>query len=66
MKHPIYTALAILHDPRPWSAIRAFAFLPVYTVWRLGPALGSMLRIRGNAWVRTGRHVTEPTDSVGP
>lgn len=57
-----YTALAILKDPAPLTALRAFAFLPIYTVWRLGPALGSMLRVRGNAWVRTGRHAAEPTE----
>lgn len=54
-----YTMLAVARDPAPLEALRAFAFLPVYALWRLGPALGSVLRVRGNRWRRTDRHAEQ-------
>ncbi len=53
-----YTLAALTVNPHPAQAVRAFAFLPIYAVWRIGAAVRA-LRILGNApWVRTQRHQT--------
>lgn len=53
----LYTVLAIARDPDPWTTLRAFAFLPLYAVWRLGVQIRSMIAIGDKTWVRTARHV---------
>jgi cellulose synthase/poly-beta-1,6-N-acetylglucosamine synthase-like glycosyltransferase len=51
-----YTLAALVVDPDPPRAILAFAFLPIYALWRIGTAARA-LRAVGNApWVRTQRH----------
>lgn len=52
----IYTGIAIAVDPSPLRALRAFAYLPIYTLWRVGPALRSLVSARATRWVRTERH----------
>jgi len=54
----LYTLLAIGRGPDPWATLRAFAFLPLYAVWRLGVQLRSMIAVGDKTWVRTSRHVT--------
>jgi cellulose synthase/poly-beta-1,6-N-acetylglucosamine synthase-like glycosyltransferase len=51
-----YTLLAIARDPSPGRALLAFMYLPMYTAWRLGPAIKSMVSARASRWVRTERH----------
>lgn len=51
-----YTVAALTVQPDPVRATVAFAFLPLYTAWRVGSALRA-LRMIGNArWIRTERH----------
>lgn len=51
-----YTIAALTVQPDPVRATVAFAFLPLYTAWRVGSALRA-LRMVGNArWIRTERH----------
>ncbi len=51
-----YTVAALAVDPHPGRAIRAFAFLPLYALWRIGAA-GQALRMVGDKpWIRTERH----------
>ena len=57
-----YTLLALCSDPEPWRALGAFAFLPIYTVWRLGTLVASVRMIGDKPWVRTERHA--PTSSA--
>lgn len=53
-----FTMAALTVHPHPAQAVRAFAFLPIYAVWRIGAAVRA-LRILGDApWVRTQRHQT--------
>lgn len=52
-----YTILALGSDPEPWRALAAFAFLPLYTPWRLWTLLGSLRMMGNKPWVRTQRHV---------
>ncbi len=57
-----YTLAAIVVDPSPLAAVRAFAYLPIYTGWRLSSALKSVVAARTSRWVRTERHaVTDET-----
>jgi len=50
-----YTAVALARQPDRARAIRAFAFLPAYTLWRVG-ALARAIRMLGDKpWVRTAR-----------
>ena len=53
-----YTLAGILVDPNPVRAALAFAYLPFYTVWRLGVAFRSLSLVRSDEWVRTERHAT--------
>ena len=58
----VHTLLALGSDPEPWRALGAFAFLPIYTVWRLGTLVASLRMIGDKPWVRTERHA--PTSSA--
>lgn len=60
------TFVAIARDPDPAAAIRSFLYLPIYTLWRLGPALRSFARIRGSRWTRTVRHSRPPGPESPP
>jgi cellulose synthase/poly-beta-1,6-N-acetylglucosamine synthase-like glycosyltransferase len=52
----LYTAIAIARDPDPLRAIAAFAYLPIYVLWRLGIQISSVLALRQAPWIRTARH----------
>jgi cellulose synthase/poly-beta-1,6-N-acetylglucosamine synthase-like glycosyltransferase len=52
-----YTVAALVRDPEPGSAIRAFAFLPFYALWRIGTAVTALGFLRDAAWVRTARAI---------
>lgn len=56
----IYTAVALARDPEPMRAVRAFAFLPLYAVWRVYTALTGVAS-GAQPWVRTARG--EPAQS---
>jgi len=51
-----HTVLAIAADPRPLRALRAFGYLPFYTIWRLGVAVAALGMVGEKPWVKTGRH----------
>lgn len=53
----VYTIRALVQDPQPASAIRAFAFLPFYAVWRIGAAIGALAILRDTRWIRTARAI---------
>lgn len=50
-----YTILALARDPAPAAALRAFAFLPFYAVWRIGAAVSALGTLRSMTWIRTTR-----------
>lgn len=60
----LYTILAVSRERDRWATIRAFAFLPLYALWRLGVQVRSMIAVGDRSWVRTSRHVT--TDQSPP
>jgi cellulose synthase/poly-beta-1,6-N-acetylglucosamine synthase-like glycosyltransferase len=51
-----YALIGLSHDPHPIKALRAFAFLPVYAVWRVFGLMGGLRLAGGKYWIRTGRH----------
>lgn len=51
----VYTIAALARDPAPWSAIRSFAFLPLYALWRVGAAISALTILRDGRWIRTSR-----------
>jgi len=51
----IYTLTALGRDPEPMRAMRAFAFLPLYAVWRLCIAVTTIPTLSSRAWIRTDR-----------
>jgi hypothetical protein len=53
----IYTLTALAKDPQPGAAIRAFAFLPFYAIWRIGAAVTSVGALSDATWTRTARMV---------
>jgi hypothetical protein len=59
-----YTTLAVWRGPEPVRTALAFAYLPVYTVWRLAVQLGAMRLLGNGAWIRTARH--RATDAAVP
>lgn len=58
LRHAAYTLAALRVDPDPLGTLRALAFLPWYTVWRLGVAIASLTMVGDRPWVRTARHAT--------
>lgn len=52
----IYALAALLNRRDPFRTAAAFAFLPVYAVWRLGVELSALQMIGAAPWVRTERH----------
>lgn len=52
----VYSVIALCVHPDPVATLAAFAYLPVYAVWRLRAAMGSVVLLRGKAWIRTQRH----------
>lgn len=59
----VYTGIALCRTPAPHRALAAFAFLPVYVVWRLGAAIVAVSKIGDGRWVRTARRLDETADS---
>ena len=55
LRPAVYTTAALWRDPDPVRTIGAFAFLPVYAVWRAWTALTTMVTLGDKAWVRTAR-----------
>lgn len=55
----VYAGIGIARDSHPLSAIRAFAFLPLYAGWRVISAVGALVTASGLEWERTERHATE-------
>lgn len=55
-----YTGIALARDRAPWAAVRAFAFLPCYAIWRVGAAVGSLGMLHKARWVRTARPAAPP------
>jgi cellulose synthase/poly-beta-1,6-N-acetylglucosamine synthase-like glycosyltransferase len=51
-----YAAVALGRQPEPARVLRAFAFLPVYTLWRIGAVAQAMRMLGDKRWVRTERH----------
>jgi len=51
----IYTLAALRVDMEPSRAAMAFAFLPLYTLWRLGNQLTTVVTSGRIPWVRTAR-----------
>lgn len=60
----VYTLLAIRDQPDPAGTVRAFLFLPVYLVWRLGMEVVALRTDGDRSWVRTDRHA-EGRDAPG-
>ena len=54
----VYTLAALAVDPEPGRAVRAFAFLPIYALWRIGTAARALRAVGDAPWVRTQRHQT--------
>jgi hypothetical protein len=50
-----YAVIGLCLDPEPVRAAAAFAFLPVYAVWRCAMVVRSLALLRGGPWVRTAR-----------
>jgi cellulose synthase/poly-beta-1,6-N-acetylglucosamine synthase-like glycosyltransferase len=53
----VYTLAALARDPDPGSAIRAFAFLPFYAIWRIGAAVTALGMLGRKPWIRTARAI---------
>jgi cellulose synthase/poly-beta-1,6-N-acetylglucosamine synthase-like glycosyltransferase len=51
-----YSVAALCVQPNPLASLAAFSFLPVYAVWRVGAAMGSLALLRDQSWIRTQRH----------
>lgn len=56
--------LALRRDPHPAATWRAFAFLPVYAVWRVLVELTAVQMLGDAPWIRTRRH-EEPNGRGG-
>lgn len=52
----VYTVMALRLESDPWRAARAFAYLPIYLLWRLVVQFASLTMIGRGRWVRTARH----------
>jgi len=50
-----YAIIGVRAVPDPARTLAAFTFLPVYTCWRLGVAVASILPARHRPWIRTAR-----------
>lgn len=52
----VYTAWALTLQPSRARSLASFAYLPVYTLWRVGTAARALRMIGDKPWVRTERH----------
>lgn len=55
-RHAGYALLGVMATPEPGAALRAFAYLPIYAVWRLAVQVKVLRSINNANWVRTARH----------
>jgi 1,2-diacylglycerol 3-beta-glucosyltransferase len=62
----IYTILAIRDQPDPSGTVRAFLFLPVYLVWRMGMEIVALRTDGDRSWIRTERHEEVTDAESGP
>ncbi len=51
-----YALVGLATDPEPLRALAAFAFLPIYTIWRMRAAAGALWMLGDRPWIRTERH----------
>jgi len=51
-----YTALALRVQRDAAKAVAAFAFLPLYALWRIGAAAAALRMLGDKPWIRTQRH----------
>ncbi|HEX2780586.1 MAG TPA: glycosyltransferase family 2 protein [Gemmatimonadaceae bacterium] len=51
-----YAMLATASVAEPWSAARAFLYLPIYALWRVALQLRIFASVNAGNWVRTSRH----------
>jgi cellulose synthase/poly-beta-1,6-N-acetylglucosamine synthase-like glycosyltransferase len=51
-----YTIAALVVHPEPTRAVSAFAFLPIYTLWRVATAARALRMVGDRPWIRTQRH----------
>jgi cellulose synthase/poly-beta-1,6-N-acetylglucosamine synthase-like glycosyltransferase len=56
LRPAVYTMAALAVHPAPWRTLLAFAFLPVYVVWRIGTAARAIRMVGDSPWIRTQRH----------
>ena len=52
----VYALLGVTRVREPVRALLAFAYLPLYAVWRLGVQVSALWMVGDKPWVRTGRH----------
>ncbi|MGH7734845.1 MAG: hypothetical protein ACREOE_14425, partial [Gemmatimonadales bacterium] len=52
----VYALAALVNARDPFRAAAAFAFLPVYAIWRLGVELSALQMVGAAPWIRTERH----------
>jgi cellulose synthase/poly-beta-1,6-N-acetylglucosamine synthase-like glycosyltransferase len=55
----LYAAAAVRVDPEPRRALAAFAYLPIYTAWRLVAAVRALGMLGDQPWIRTERRVDQ-------
>lgn len=60
----LYSVLALRVQPDPGKALAAFAFLPVYALWRIGAAVGALGMLGDKPWIRTERHAAVTADEA--
>ena len=51
----LYTVAGLTVQREPVRAVMAFAFLPLYLVWRLGAVVAALGQVGDKPWVRTAR-----------
>jgi len=51
----LYTVAGLTVQREPLRAVLAFAFLPLYLVWRLGAVVAALGQVGDKPWVRTAR-----------
>ena len=61
----VYTLVALCADPEPVRAALAFAYLPLYAIWRAGITASALAMLGDKPWVRTQRHVPPPPRPLG-
>jgi 1,2-diacylglycerol 3-beta-glucosyltransferase len=57
-RQALYTAAGLATVPEKLAAVRAFAFLPWYAVWRVGIQISSLGMLGAQPLVRTERHAS--------